>query len=155
MNIETLYNPELIAKQGFLNDRIDSKPVDTNEETDNTIRRSLINPNASDSIVENLKPLTVAESEYIDKEIAALDAYAEKLNVKIDRINSFISTSIEQSSKDLPLSVPTASNKSLRKAIKTMFGKNTETITYQMYLVALAARNSLEKQGIADYVGEK
>lgn len=102
-----------------------------------------------------LRPaLTFEEAVEVEKRknqlIENIDIVREKISDTKVRINEVLGAN----GPDIDFDIDIRRKPRLKRAIKKAFGiKNPTTITYKMYLAALAAKRQLEQQEADDYVG--
>lgn len=149
-----LYNPAYVPREVNLNDFVQEAELPARQqEAKRTVQKRIkaqdpANPNAGIPI-----PLTEAEAEAADLQIAAtlerIKVAREKLLTTRARLEESISATT--GGKELGFQVDIKGKKSLQRAIKKLFGKKHDTITFSMYKELLAAKYLLESQEIEDF----
>lgn len=149
--IDGLYHPEFIPEDVDLNNFL----IET--EADEIVRQSLeskklpaatLQPDAQ-SFSGVPIPLTEAEAREADRQIEATLQRITDTREKIDLVRSKIDQAVKPTGSDgneLSFKMDISRKKSLRRAIKRLFGIKTDTITYSMYKEMLVAKKTLETQ---------
>lgn len=95
------------------------------------------------------RPLTREESEYADEQFALLRAEAANLRKEVKDIVGRIDEAIANGPE---LSLDISDKPLLKKAVRKVFGYNSNLITYGMYKEVLAMKRAHEKTELADYL---
>jgi hypothetical protein len=103
--------------------------------------------------VEIPLPLTEAEAEAADQQIAATLA---KIAITKKRVQNFrlkLGDAVLKANgnKELHLALKVKNRGRVRRAMRAIFGEDSDTITYSMYMEMLEAKAKLEAAEVSDY----
>jgi len=148
--IDGLYTPELIPDQVDLSNFISE--VDETEKIQASLNAKInASVPTSQTPSGSLVPLTEAEAKEADYQIEAMLERIQLTRDKISLIKSRLDDSISAATSggdggELSFKMDISRKPRLRRAIKRIFGKKTDKITYRMYKQMLEAKASLEKE---------
>ena len=99
------------------------------------------------------RPLTKKEAEEMDKRIQQLQAKIAYQRQRIKDIGEDIDSQVSsEPGKEIQFSVNVSKRPILKKAIKSVFGFKTNTITYSTYKAALELKSQLEREEAQSYL---
>jgi hypothetical protein len=146
--VQGLYRPELIPEDLDLNNFITS--VDEEEIVQQSLQSKMSAVSVA-SATDALVPLTEAEAKEADKQIEdtreRIRVTRDKINLIRSRIDDNVAASRSGSGGgELSFKMDISRKPRLRRAIKRLFGRKTDQITYSMYKAMLKAKSELEKE---------
>lgn len=149
--IQGLYKPELIPDQVDLTNFI--AEFDKTEQVQASLDTKI---NATLTDEGSFVPLTEAEAVEADLQIEAtlerIKLTRDKITLTRSRIDeSIVAATSGSDSNELSFKMDISRKPRLRRAIKKIFGKKTDKITYKMYKDLLQAKADLEKQEAGIY----
>jgi len=104
------------------------------------------------------RPLTPAEAEVLDKEIASLLGEVANTKKRIGNLLGFIDDQAGPSGggtaggqSEVAFSLDIEGKRMLKRAVKVVFGEKVDTISYSMYLAAKAAKKKIEEEEVKEY----
>lgn len=102
---------------------------------------------------ERPKPLTPAESEVFDRQVETLRAEIARTRTRLSSFKDYISSQAQpEGGNEIGFSVDVDKKLALKRAIKALFGKKINTITYSMYIEAKKAKKAIEDRESDEYV---
>lgn len=99
--------------------------------------------------------LTVEEAAVVDAQIDSMIAYASAIKDHIIVVDKKIQDHVRSVPLEADVSVDLENRPTLRRALKRLYGQESEVITYDMYREAVDALRKLENEDVKDYVANK
>jgi hypothetical protein len=150
-----LYNLEFLPESLSLNDFIQDADQERKEVQD-SLREKILAPTLpGGSVGKNgvPKPLTAKEAEEVDRVIETQRADIARTRQRIAETRSFIdNVAAPKGGPELSFKLDISRKPTLRRAVKKVFGRKTDEITYSMYKFALEEKRRIERQEAKDYV---
>lgn len=152
---QQFYDPVLVSSKPNLAEFVDPEPQAVRDVVEEKIRNAPLAKLISGSEIP--KPLTLAEAQAIVSQIIQTKNDIARTRNRISGILSQIDNAgiTSQNGREIGFSININKKTQLKRAIKKVFGVNTNTITYSMYRAALNAKRQLEKEETDEYVNEK
>lgn len=153
MQIPKFYNPEFMPEKLELAEFIltEQDNEDAKKKVKSYMSRSPLVDMLSNGKVP--KPLTKQEADLIINEVTNLKEKISATQKRIADIKSAIDSEVSGKAVDFEINVE--NNPQVKEAIKKAFKSKSNTITYDMYKAALAAKASLEKEESKYYINRK
>lgn len=102
---------------------------------------------------ERPKPLTLAESEAFDRQVETLRAEIARTRSRLSSFKDYIDLQAKpEGGNEIGFSVDVDKKLALKRAVKALFGKKVDTVTYSMYLEAKKAKKAIEDRESDEYV---
>lgn len=99
------------------------------------------------------RPLTPAESETFDRQVETLRAEIARTRTRLSSFKDYIASQAQpEGGNEIGFSVNVDKKLALKRAIKALFGKKIDTITYSMYIEAKKAKKTIEDRESDEYV---
>jgi hypothetical protein len=145
---DDLYQPQFLPKNLRIREFVNVTSV---QEKQKSIR-SVNNKRALSELLSSKPklPLTPEEAEIVDKKIEQLLNHIERIRSKILDSETQIDSLLSHGEKEVSYTLRIDKKPRLKKAVKVLFGKKTDVITYTMYKEALAIKKKLEDEQIPD-----
>lgn len=150
--LQGLYTPEFLPEELRLNEFVYSDNREENKKKLGKKKKESLRPQILDPATVPV-PLTEAEAAEVDIAINAtlkrLSSVREKIASTKDAINQSVMDS--KGGAEIQFDVKVKGKPFLRKAIRKLFGEKRDTITYAMYLEALALKKRIEQEQAEGY----
>jgi hypothetical protein len=153
--LQGLYTPEFLPEELRLNEFV---YTDTSGEARQKIDRRKTESLKPQSFDPQKTPVPLTEAEAAEADIA-IDATLGRIAKVRDRISAtkeminkgVLDTSSGKGAAEIQFDVKVKGKPFLRKAIRKLFGERRDTITYSMYLEALALKRRIENEQAEGY----
>ena len=148
--LEGVYRPEYIPEDGDVIEFVLDERQTQAESLQGLVRKAVkTRANPIDSTI----PLTLEEAEEADKIIQKTLGRITETRMRISKLRKFIdNVASPKDGKELSFKLNISKRPTLRRAVRRVFGFDTDTITYSMYKEALERKQALEKQEADNYL---
>ncbi len=149
--IDGLYKPGFLPKKLALNEFLENPDL-RREQVRESVRKKVTAVNNLDSgqLVsdENIaQPLTPEEAEEVDRYIESLKERIAATKGRISDLREFIDETANPSGgQELSFTLNIDKKGSLKRAVRKIFGKKVDTVTYSMYKAAVELKRTIEQE---------
>lgn len=156
--VQQIYDPAYLPEKLNMAEFVGFVDPATQEERQAKVEEQLKNtPIARMLSGDSPKPLSLEEAEAIDEEIARTQQAIRVTRSRIKTLRSQIDQVgfTAEGGQEASFKLDISKRGHLKRAVKSVFGQKTDTITYSMYKAALDAKRQLEDSEANDYVNLK